>query len=491
MPVRTILIVDDSSEDRAACQRVLHKAYPNWIFLTAESAGEALALFNTHHPDCVLLDYDLPDGTGVRVLQEINSSIHRAPVIMLTGHGSEAVAVEAMKLNALDYMVKDVVGRYLQILPTLVAKAISESLLRRQKAQTEAELAESEMRFRLAMEYAPIGIALVSLTGQWIRVNRALCEIVGYPEQELLAKTFQDITHPDDLETDLAYVRQLLAGEIKTYQLEKRYFHKQGFAVWILLSAALVRNAKGEPQYFIAQIEDITARIELDRLKREFFAVTSHELRAPVTALRGALQLVLGGMTGGLSPEALGLLQMADKNADRLQRLLNDILDMEKIEAGGMDYVMEPLDIGALMQQAIEENQAYAQQFQVTYELQEITPIGKVNGDAFRLLQVLTNLLSNAAKFSPPGGAVFVGAQQHDGRVRVTVTDKGAGIPVEFRESVFHKFTQANSGGRHKTGSTGLGLNISKAIIERHGGTIGFTCDPARGTTFYCELPVL
>jgi signal transduction histidine kinase len=182
-------------------------------------------------------------------------------------------------------------------------------------------------------------------------------------------------------------------------------------------------------------------------------------------------------------------LDMAQQNSDRLAALINDVLAIEKIESGSIDLPLAPVAIGPLVERAVTLNAPYARQFDVRFELHRPLPAASVSGDADRLMQVMTNLLSNAAKFSPAGAVVLVECTVRDRVVRVAVTDRGPGIPEEFRRRIFHKFAQADSGDTRQKGGTGLGLAICKAIVESLGGTIGYASAPGQGATFYFDLP--
>ena len=239
----------------------------------------------------------------------------------------------------------------------------------------------------------------------------------------------------------------------------------------------------------VITFKDITERKKIDRMKNEFISTVSHELRTPLTSIRGSLGLVAGGVAGAIPPQAKTMIDIAHKNSERLVRLINDILDIEKIESGKMVFDLKPQELMPLVEQAIEANHAYAEQFGVTIVLRHAKPGAMVNVDADRLTQVLTNLLSNAAKFSPRNAPVEVAVSRRDGALRVAVTDHGPGIPAEFHDRIFQKFAQADSSDTRQKGGTGLGLSISKAIVERLGGQIGFTTALGGGTTFYVDLP--
>ena len=183
------------------------------------------------------------------------------------------------------------------------------------------------------------------------------------------------------------------------------------------------------------------------------------------------------------------MIDVAEKNTERLINLVNDILDMEKIESGIMEFRFGPLDLARLVEHGIETNQGYAADQGVEFLLTETQAELTVRGDGDRLMQVMVNLLSNAAKFSPKGEKVEISVIRHNGKARVSVSDHGPGIPKEFQDAVFSKFTQADSSDTRQAGGTGLGLNISKTIIEKHDGSIGFDTEAGKGTTFYFEVP--
>ncbi len=237
-------------------------------------------------------------------------------------------------------------------------------------------------------------------------------------------------------------------------------------------------------------VRDISERKKIERMKNEFVAVVSHELRTPLTSIRGALGLVAGGVAGTIPTSAKAMLEIAHKNSERLVRLINDMLDIEKIESGKMQFDLQPLHIQPLIERAVADNQAYAQQLGVVLEVVPPVLNSEVLGDSDRLLQVMANLLSNAAKFSPHGGVVQVAAARHGQNVRIAVIDQGEGIPEAFQGQIFQKFAQADSSDTGHKGGTGLGLSISKAIVECCGGSIGFTSSPGGGTTFYVDLPI-
>jgi signal transduction histidine kinase len=237
--------------------------------------------------------------------------------------------------------------------------------------------------------------------------------------------------------------------------------------------------------------DEIAERTRIEKIKQEFTATVSHELRTPLTSIKGALSLIRSGKIDLHSDEAQLMLNIACDNSDRLIMLINDLLDMEKTDAGEMVFHMEPLNIIPLVKDAIEANQGYGDRHGITFITGTMVQDAQVEGDKDRLMQVLSNLMSNAAKFSPKGQQVEISTTCEDNFVRIAVKDNGPGIPKEVGNKVFEKFTQVDSSDQRKVGGTGLGLSISKAITEKHGGTIGFESYDTTGATFYFTLPLI
>ncbi len=367
------------------------------------------------------------------------------------------------------------------------------------------ERIRSEREFRNAFDYAGIGMALVSLDGRWMQVNRVMCDIVGYQEADLLKLTFQDITHPADLDADLALLADLLAGKTAHYQLEKRYYHRAGHIVHVRLTVSLVRDKAGEPLHFIAQVEDITAAkqyvaslaaardeaLAASRLKSEFLANMSHEIRTPMNGVIGMADLLMGT---SLTPEQQQMGRVIRNGAESLLTIINDILDFSKIEAGKLTIEAVDFNLAEQIQQAVSllRPRAWARNLTLTAGLPADLPPG-LSGDAMRIQQVLVNLAGNAVKFTEQGGVVVNVRSLPDAPAgqyafRVEVRDTGIGITPEQCERLFKSFSQADGSTTRKYGGTGLGLAISRQLIELMGGRIGVESQPGKGSTFWFEL---
>ena len=241
----------------------------------------------------------------------------------------------------------------------------------------------------------------------------------------------------------------------------------------------------------MSQIElrlHIAERREIERAKSDFVAIVSHELRTPLTSIRGSLGLIEGGVAGEVSPKVSQMVGIARTNADRLIRLVNDMLDLSKIEAGGVELQLVPLDPGELLDAALAEIRGMAEGARVRLDLALENGGTACLGDRDRILQVLNNLLSNAIKVTPPEGAVEASAGPEEGRIRFRVRDQGPGVPETEIHRIFDKFRQVDPSGRDRSG-TGLGLPICKAIVEEHQGTIGVRSELGRGSLFWFDLP--
>ncbi len=353
------------------------------------------------------------------------------------------------------------------------------------------DLSASRERLALAIEGSnqalfdwDVRTGRVTLSEQWSSITGASAHVATV--RELAA-----LVHPEDLAHVLQRTRDLLRDRRPFYHTEHRVRTASGDWRWISSRAKVVeRDRTGRATRVAGTNLDITERKEMERLKNEFIATVSHELRTPLTAVVGALGLLRQEAVGKLPASAAMFLTMAQQNSDRLATLINDILDIEKIESGSLEFRLAPVAVGPLLERAITLNAPYAAQFDVRLELQRPLPDVAVSGDADRLLQVMTNLLSNAAKFSPAGSAVAVSFTVRDAAVRIAVTDRGPGVPEEFRRRIFQKFAQADGGDTRPKGGTGLGLSICKAIVEKLGGTIAYASTPGQGASFYFDLPL-
>lgn len=360
-----------------------------------------------------------------------------------------------------------------------------------ERKAAEAELQSLSLRLRLALESAQLGAWDWDVVGNvlvWDDQMYALYGIAREAFEGAYAAWLAGV-HPEDRARCDEAIQAALRGE-KPYDLEFRVCWPDGAIRWIKADGQVLRNAAGQAQRMVGINYDVTGRKQVERMKNEFISTVSHELRTPLTSIRGALGLVIDGFAGEVPEQAREMINIAHNNSERLVRLINDILDMEKIEAGKMTLELRPVELRSLLERAVADNAGYASEHQVRFEIRGRVPELQVYVDHDRMLQVLANLLSNAAKFSPAGETVAVSAVLANGSARISVEDRGPGIPEEFQQRIFGKFAQADSSDTRQKGGTGLGLSITKAIVESHGGTIGFDTSADKGTVFHFDLPV-
>ncbi len=349
-----------------------------------------------------------------------------------------------------------------------------------ERTQAAEALRLSEERMHAVIEHAPMILFSFDLNGVFTMAQGRGLEVLELRSELVVGQNvdrWQQVL--PGLRTDVA---RALGGETFTNVLGVA---KVAFENWY----APMRDAGGAITGAIGVAVDITEKRRVEQLKNEFVATVSHELRTPLTSIRGSLGLLAGGVAGPMAEPAVNLLNIALRNSERLGRLVNDILDMEKIESGKMDFTFKAVDLRGLLEQSVEANRAFGEAHGVTFELGALPPGARLWADEDRLMQVLANLLSNAAKYSAKGECVQVGAERRNAFIRIAVRDHGPGIPQAFRGRIFERFAQADASDTRLKGGTGLGLAVSRAIVEGHHGSMDFADAAGGGAEFYFEIP--
>ena len=393
--------------------------------------------------------------------------------------------------------------------------SVARDITERKRVEAQAQAAEA--RFAAAYEQAPIGMGLLNPEGRFISVNSALCALTGYSSEELLGRAPADITHPDDREPSQELMRSLIAGELDSYQVEKRYVRADGHPIEVALHVALVRGAEGQPLHSVGQVLDITERkrqaamrerelaltrqareqlaeqnarlVELDRMKDEFVALVSHELRTPLTSITGYLEPILDREAGPLTATQERFLKTIDRNARALSTIVGDLLFLASVDAGKLELHTSEVDLGRLLAETVEACGPSAQRRGITLTI-DIDRGPTIRGDRVRLSQVTGNLLSNAIKFTPDGGRVDLCGRQDGSNAVIEIRDTGIGIPADEIPRLFTRFYRASSATEQAISGTGLGLAIVKSIADAHHGTIEVDSSPGVGTTMRLILPL-
>lgn len=547
-----ILYIEDDKVDQMAFKRFASKEKIQFQYLITDSVNNAKAILETEKFDVIVTDFNLGDGTAFDIFEgEMNT-----PVILVTGAGDEQIAVEALKKGFYDYITKDRDGNYLKVLPVTISKATQrkqaedelimyrerlEDLVEARSAQLQKEISErqhvekslQETRQILskAFELTPIGTVLVDLNGNYKKVNASFCEMLGYEEQEILSKTFRDLTHPDDHRISLDINQKLLSGEADKATFEKRYLHKNGNIIHVHTTTTFLKDEKNEPSCFFSQIEDITFRkeaeealkishVELEKIveertrdlqkakeeaeaanqtKSEFLSNISHEIRTPMHQILSYSKFGVDKVEKVNRNKLLHYFTQIGTIGDRLMALLNDLLDLSKMEAGKVDYEMKENDLESIISTIMSEFNHLKNEKNISLIFKETNIPTKVFCDGYKIGQVIRNLLSNAIKFTPPHKAVIIkmastvlkqdtAAEKDLNAISVSIHDEGVGIPESELDLIFDKFIQSS---KTKTGAggTGLGLSICYEIIMAHKGKILASNGPDGGSVFRFVLP--
>ncbi len=316
--------------------------------------------------------------------------------------------------------------------------------------------------------------------------------ILGYKDNEWAAilDEFSNHLHPDDYKP----VGDAIKDHLKNHthlDIECRLRHKDGHYIWFNLRGQATWDINGKAIRMSGFITDIDHKKEIERIKDEFVSTVSHELRTPLTSIRGSLGLILAGTEGPLTKDMRYFLDIAYSNSERLIFLINDILDMDKIESNKMRFDIKRENLAELIRHSVELNKSYSEKYNVAFNVVEPLSDVDVLVDSNRFIQVMTNLLSNAAKFSGDSPKIDILTAIDKNMVRISVTDYGVGIPAGAKESLFNKFSQIHNQKQKQGEGTGLGLYICKQLIEKMGGYIYFESNPEQGTTFFFELPMV
>jgi signal transduction histidine kinase/DNA-binding NarL/FixJ family response regulator len=475
-----VLIIDDSEDDTLLLlrhlvvngMRVAHRRVD-----TIEGLDAALSEVDW---DLVICDYSLPTLSPNEAVKRVRQFDEHVPLIIVTLYVEKPELVQLIKLGAQDIVLKDNLARLIPV----IEQELAEAQLRRDKMVAEAHLLS-------AIESITEGMALFNSADRLNICNRRYSEILD---------KCAPIIKPDmPFEDLLRYA--VRHGQIEEIGDDVEAFVQRRLAMRRAPGESFVQRLSGERWVrvegrstadggLISVLTDITENKKLDMMKNEFISLVGHELRTPLTSIKGSLALLEAGIQGELPDRAKVMIHIAHKNSDRLMRLINDFLDLQKIEYSKIHFEYGEIAIRPLLREAVLANQYYAEEYGVCLRLTPMQDDVMVMADYDRLMQVFANLLSNAVKFSPSGSTVSIGAAQQGDVVRISIADQGIGISEDFRHRVFQKFSQADTSDTRNKGGSGLGLVITKAIVENHGGKIGFDSVQGKGTTFYFELPV-
>jgi len=439
-----------------------------WAFvliLSSAVAGMLLSIYVTHPIK--------------KMTQVVNGFTHQQPVVnSLPVEKTDEVGVLARSFEA---MIKQVNKSQNDL------RDLNDNLEQQVQERTRS-LKLNEEHQRTVLESIADAIITIDGNSRITSFNMAAEKIFYYKAEEILGENVSILipenkrqSHDDYMKAKSVYHARIVN---RIRDLEGQRKDGSLFSLELKVAPMIGENEKG----YVGVLRDVTERKRMDKMKSEFISTVSHELRTPLTSMHGAIELIKSVASDEMSEQVKKLFQIADNNSQRLL-LINDILDVQKIESEQMDFDFRCIDVMSFVQQSLDDNSSYAKQYRVEFVLKNLDSQICILADKHRLMQVMANLLSNAAKFSDEAGIVEVSVSRlHDGSVRVSVENNGIGISNEFKHKVFEKFTQLDSSDTRAKGGTGLGLNIARAIIKKHNGSIGFTSKDGI-TVFYFDLP--
>ncbi|MGH7267547.1 MAG: hybrid sensor histidine kinase/response regulator [Candidatus Rokuibacteriota bacterium] len=494
-PLR-LLLLEDRPADAELVLRELRRAgiEPDWSRVDGER--EYVAALETE-PQLIIADYHLPQFDAPRALELLQARGLDIPLIVVSGTVGDERAAQCIKLGAADYLLKDRLGR----LARAVEQALEAKRLRRRRRAAEDALRESEERFRSAFEDSAIGMALQGLDGRYIRVNRALCQALGYSADELLAGSFHAVTHPEDQDVDVEHDRRMLAGELSSYQTEKRYRHKEGRVVWALASVSLVRHRDGHPLYFVVQVQDVTERqraeeaqvrlqgqlVQSEKLAAmgSLLAGVAHELNNPLSVVLGQAALLRQSIPEG-GPLAMRAERIA-QSAERCARIVRNFLALARERPPERQHV----SLNEVVESGVDLLSYGLRVDDVQLEFRLSRDLPGLWADPHQIHQVIVNLVTNAhhalrTTGRPRRVVITTRLDAERTGALLEVQDNGPGVTPEIQSRMFEPFFTTKPPGQ----GTGLGLSLCQGIVEGHGGAITCESEPGRGAVFRVRLPI-
>jgi signal transduction histidine kinase/FixJ family two-component response regulator len=485
-----VLIVDDEQSIRIGSERILSRM--GCQVLTAGRGEEGLEILSREPVGIVLLDMKMPGMDGMEVLREIGKHHEDILVIVITGFATVETAIEAMKNGAYDFIPKPFEPDQLRI---VVNRAIERIRLTREAEKSEQarkrtllDLGPEKSRVRTIIESLPNGVLVTNALGQVVLMNPACRNYLGiapdrpfgepaeaYINNEELCKLVTEISEGCHLDFDDIPTLEFMGPNDK----------------YLLARARPVLGEKRECLGAIVNLADVTAMRVLDRLKSEFVAKVSHELRSPLSTIHEQLALVMNDMVGQLSQNDAHLLSRAKEKTQGLISMIGDLLDISRIEAGNVCHEVKPVQLEDLLASIIEFLGARAEAKDQSLRLHRPeTPLPRLNADALALESIFGNLVSNAINYTQEGGQIDVQIDQAGINIRVVVKDNGFGMEEKHLEKIFERFYRIkNDRTRYITG-TGLGLPIVKGLVDSMNGVIQVESEPNRGSVFTVLLPV-
>lgn len=487
MSKRRILVVDDEPGIREGCRRVL-TAEGHEVDV-AEDGRPGLDMYRSDGYDLVLVDLHMPGMSGMELLNALRERDREAVAVVITAYASLDTAVEATKRGAYDYLAKP-------FTPDELAAVVSRALehrrllveareLREQRQRDLLALAGEQSRLRTVIDCMSDGLLVMNREGQLALFNPAALRLLGVPELPLQAPVSECLGCPELAEL----MERALMSKTTGRASQEISLNSGGHESVVLATVAPVADEAGEWLGVVAVLRDLTAAKEIQRLKASFVSMVSHELRAPLAAVRGYLDVILGGFTSGDPEKERKMQERMRLRTDALLALVEDLLTMSRLEQANQSHTLEPVSVEDAVSDVLHLFEAEAQTNGVSLHAKLSPESLTVMADGEELRRVLTNLVSNAIKYNREGGSVTVDAEPVGATVRISVTDTGMGIPAECLPKLGQEFYRVKTARTRHIAGTGLGLSVVKRIVEAHHGRLDAASQQGKGSTFTVFLP--
>jgi len=492
MPTQTnILVIDDDQTIRDGCSRILSKS--GWSVISAENGQKGLDEIRNPRGeiDVVLLDLMMPGLSGMEVLEQSLQTNPTLLVIVITGYATVESAVEAMKRGAYDFVPKPFTPDQLRIVVkrALERRALQKeaAFLRQEREKSLRDIATEKSKIKTIMNSMGDGVLVCDQDGSIVLTNPAANHMFQVSEDDLLGKLLTEAHLPPELAS--AIDKSLKTTESAFTSISQELSLGAAEEVHLRAHTAPVRNDVGEIMGAVTVFQDISYLRELDKMKTEFIAMVTHELRAPIAAVEQQLTVILNKMAGEVTEKQEQLLSRAKERTKGLLDLIKDLLDLSKIEAGKMVQYKEPLSLPEVIQRVVDLMRAEAEHKKIDLQFSAPSETPVIHADRNSMEEIFTNLISNAIKYTPEQGKVWIVLGEEKGFVKASVSDTGIGIEEKDLSRIFDKFYRVKTAETRQIVGTGLGLSIVKSIVAAHLGSISVESNVGAGSTFTVLLP--
>jgi len=486
-----ILVIDDEQIMREGCSRILSK--DGWAVITAENGKQGLNEIQAcpEKIDVILLDLMMPGMSGMEVMDHVRTIDPNLLVIVITGYATVESAVEAMKKGAYDFIPKPFTPDQLRI---VVRRALERrtlqkeaEFLRRERERSLRDIATEKSKIKTIINCMGDGVLVCDRDSCIVLSNPAASRMLKVPEISLLGNFLPQCNLPPELSNTIQ--ESLNTEDVGYTSVSQELSLGESGEVYLRAHTAPVRNDIGETMGSVTVLQDISHLKELDKMKSEFIAMVAHELRAPIAAVEQQLTVIQNRIAGDLTAKQEQLLSRAKERTKGLLTLIKDLLDLSKIEAGKMVQYKESLSLQEVIQRVVDLMRVEAEAKKI--DLQFSTPSGTplISADRNSMEGIFTNLISNAIKYTPEGGTVWVTLCEEGGFLKAAVSDTGIGIKKEDLSRIFDKFYRVKTIETRQVVGTGLGLSIVKSIVDAHLGSISVESEEGGGATFTVLLP--